>query len=41
VLERAIADDKPCLIEVMIERGSEASPWDLLVFDRRASAGRK
>ena len=32
VLERAIADGKPCLIEVVIERGSEVSPWEFLVF---------
>jgi acetolactate synthase-1/2/3 large subunit len=41
VLERAIADDKPCLIEVVIARGTEASPWDLLVFDRRAASARR
>jgi len=33
VLERAIAAEMPCLIEAVIERGSEVSPWDLLVFD--------
>jgi acetolactate synthase I/II/III large subunit len=32
VLERAIAADRPCLIEAVVERGSEVSPWDLLVF---------
>jgi acetolactate synthase-1/2/3 large subunit len=41
VLERAIAADKPCLIEVVVERGSEASPWELLVFDRRSAKSRR
>lgn len=27
VLEKAIGDDKPAIIEVIIERGSETSPW--------------
>ena len=27
VLEKAIAEDKPTLIDVMVPRGSEASPW--------------
>ena len=30
VLERAFAADAPALIEVMVERGSEASPWPFL-----------
>ena len=38
VLERAIAADELCLIEAVVERGSEASPWELLVFDRQAKA---
>jgi acetolactate synthase-1/2/3 large subunit len=37
VLERAIAANEPSLIEVVVERGSEVSPWDLLVFNRKAS----
>ncbi|MEI9964846.1 MAG: thiamine pyrophosphate-dependent enzyme [Caulobacteraceae bacterium] len=31
VLERALAADAPILIEVSIERGSEASPWEFLI----------
>ena len=27
VLEKAIDDDKPAIIDVIVERGSEASPW--------------
>jgi len=30
-LRRAIAADRPCLIEVVVERGSEASPWEFLL----------
>ena len=30
VLERAIADNKPALIEVVIERGTETSPWPFI-----------
>jgi len=29
-LERALASDRPCLIEVPIETGSEVSPWTFL-----------
>jgi hypothetical protein len=29
---------KPCIIEVVIERGSEVSPWEFLVF-RPSEAG--
>ena len=36
VLERAIAADKPCLIEVVIEKGSEVSPWEFLMTSGRA-----
>ena len=38
VLERAIVIGKPCIIEVVIERGSEVSPWEFLVF-RPSEAG--
>lgn len=31
VLERAIADDRPALIEVPVAPGSEASPWPFIV----------
>ena len=41
VLERAIAADELCLIEAVVERGSEASPWEFLVFDRRAGKSRR
>ena len=34
---KAIAAGKPCLIEVVIEPGSETSPWEFLAF-RRAGA---
>ncbi|MFI5014927.1 MAG: thiamine pyrophosphate-dependent enzyme [Hyphomicrobiales bacterium] len=34
VLERAIAADRPCLIEVVVEKGSEVSPWEYLVIGR-------
>jgi acetolactate synthase-1/2/3 large subunit len=27
VLAKSIDDDKPAIIEVMIERGSETNPW--------------
>jgi acetolactate synthase-1/2/3 large subunit len=30
VLEKALAADAPAVIEVMVERGSEASPWPFL-----------
>jgi acetolactate synthase-1/2/3 large subunit len=31
VLKRALKADKPALIEVMVERGSEASPWPFIM----------
>ncbi len=31
LLEQAIANDRPCLIEVPIERDSEVSPWEFIV----------
>ena len=31
VLEKSIDDDKPAIIEVMIERGSETSPWKYIL----------
>jgi acetolactate synthase-1/2/3 large subunit len=34
VLARAIAADAPCLIEVVVPRGSEVSPWEFLVSGR-------
>jgi acetolactate synthase I/II/III large subunit len=30
VLEKAFADEAPVVIEVMVEPGSEASPWPFL-----------
>lgn len=33
-LRQAIADDKPALIEVVIDPDSEASPWELLIRQR-------
>ena len=30
VLERALADDKPALIEVVVERDTETSPWEFI-----------
>ena len=40
VLERALAADRPALIEVPIARGSEASPWGFLMPERYPSARR-
>ena len=31
MLKRALKADKPALIEVMVERGSEASPWPFIM----------
>ena len=31
VLEQAIDNDRPAIIDVTIERGSEASPWKYLI----------
>jgi acetolactate synthase-1/2/3 large subunit len=36
-LERAIAADRPALIEIPIERGSETSPWPLIHMQERPS----
>ena len=30
LLEKALALDAPAMIEIMVERGSEASPWPFL-----------
>jgi len=38
VLTRAIAADEPCLIEVVVPRGSEVSPWEFLVSGRAGEA---
>ena len=35
VLEKALAADRPVLIEVMSERGSEASPWEFIHMHQR------
>ena len=37
VLERCINDNKPALIEVTIERGSEASPWEFINLAQRVA----
>jgi acetolactate synthase-1/2/3 large subunit len=34
VLEKAIAEDKPCLIDVQVERGSEVSPWEFIMMNK-------
>jgi hypothetical protein len=34
VLARALAADKPVLIEVEIAQGSEVSPWEFIHFRR-------
>ena len=35
VLEQAIADDKPALIEVIVEKDSEASPWEFIFMAKK------
>lgn len=37
VLERALASDRPALLEVMLEPGAETSPWDLIHMRTRPS----
>ena len=37
VLEKALADNLPTLIEVDIEKGSEASPWEFVVMKEKPS----
>lgn len=37
VLDRAVSADRPVLIEVAVERGSEASPWPLIHMADRPS----
>jgi acetolactate synthase I/II/III large subunit len=36
-LERALASDGPALLEVIVERGAETSPWDLIHMATRPS----
>jgi acetolactate synthase-1/2/3 large subunit len=36
VLEKALASSAPCLIEVQVERGTEASPWPFIHPQRPA-----
>ncbi|SDR25670.1 acetolactate synthase, large subunit [Rhizobiales bacterium GAS113] len=36
VLARAIAAGKPCLIEAVVKKGSEVSPWEFLMTSGRA-----
>ncbi len=33
VLQKAIDDSAPCLIDVQVERGSEVSPWEFIMMD--------
>ena len=40
LLERALTDGGPALIEVRVERGAETSPWSLIHMPRRPSDGR-
>jgi len=35
VLERAIADDSPVLIEVVVEKDSEVSPWEFIFMAKK------
>lgn len=35
VLERAIADDKPAVIEVVVEKDSEVSPWEFIFMAKK------
>ncbi len=37
-LERALAANRPALIEIPLERGAETSPWSLIHMQRRPSA---
>ncbi|NKC01412.1 MAG: hypothetical protein GKR90_23345 [Pseudomonadales bacterium] len=37
VLEKAIADDRPAVIDVQIEKGSEVSPWEFIMMPNRPS----
>jgi acetolactate synthase-1/2/3 large subunit len=39
LLERALADDEPWLVEVKIPEGSERSPWEYIHMRERPSAG--
>ncbi len=36
-LERALASDGPALLEVVLDRGAETSPWDLIHMPTRPS----
>lgn len=38
MLERALASGRPALIEIVVERGTESSPWSLIHMRRRPSA---
>ena len=39
VLEKALGEDAPALIEVPVERGSEVSPWEFLMPPSRSRTG--
>ena len=39
VLEKALAADRPALIEIVIEPGTERSPWPLIHMNERPSIG--
>ncbi len=36
VLEQALADNKPCLIDVQMETGSETSPWEFIMMANKS-----
>jgi acetolactate synthase I/II/III large subunit len=38
VLEKAVASNRPALIEIAVERGSETSPWSLIHMSSRPSS---
>ena len=37
-LEKAIGENAPALIEVVIETGSEVSPWEFIMMPERPSS---
>lgn len=39
VLEKAIADNQPAVIDVQIEKGSEVSPWEFIMMPNRPNYG--
>ena len=36
VLEKALADNKPCLIDVSVPTGSEVSPWEFIMMAKKS-----